>query len=263
MIVACPNCITRFSVKAGTLGEAGRKVRCSKCGKEWLQRPVIPDQAPPALPGIPSNSALNSLTSPGPRASPATQAHISETAANQKFRGLLRGGAKKNGNENTSPMPNPARAVQKTNKNMFRWARWGGLVSVLILLLTVSILMRDRLIDILRDTTHLYAIISKSPPNPLEGLAIKGIDLRWERKDGIVILNVKGQIFNLSQLKKPSQKIRVILLDSNDKKLVQWSFEPVPDYISPGGYIDFQTLIREPPENIATALVKFETHVRD
>ena len=263
MIVACPNCTTRFSVKAETLGEVGRKVRCSKCGKEWIQPPITPGQVAPALLETPSKSAFNSLTSPDPIASPATQIHSSETATNQTLQGLLHNSVKKNGNENTSPPLNSTQAAQKTNKNIFGWAGWGGLVTVLILLLTASILMRDRLIDILRDTTHLYAIISKSPPDPLEGLEIKGIDLRWERKDGIVILNIKGQIFNLSQLEKFSQKIQVVLLDANDKKLVQWSFEPVPDYISPGGYIDFQTLIREPPENIATALVKCETHVRD
>ena len=263
MIVACPNCTTRFSVKAGTLGEVGRKVRCSKCGKEWIQLPITPGQVAPVLPETLSKSAFNFLTSPDPIASPATQTHSSETATNQTFQGLLHNSAKKNGNENTSPPLNSTRAAQKTNKNIFAWAGWGGLVTVLILLLTASILMRDRLIDLLPDTTHLHAIISKSPPDPLEGLEIKGIDLRWERKDGIVILNIKGQIFNLSQLEKSSQEIQVVLLDANEKKLVQWSFEPVRDYISPGGYVDFQTLIRDPPANIATALVKLKAHVRD
>ena len=143
MIVACPNCTTRFSVKAGTLGAVGRKVRCSKCGKEWIQPPITPGQVAPALPETPSKSAFNYLTSPDPIASPATQTHISETATNQTFRGSLHNSAKKNGNKNTSPPLNSTRAAQKTNKTIFGLAGWGGLVTVLILLLTASILLRD------------------------------------------------------------------------------------------------------------------------
>jgi predicted Zn finger-like uncharacterized protein len=39
MIVTCPNCSTRFVVKAEALGAKGRKVRCAKCEHAWFQEP--------------------------------------------------------------------------------------------------------------------------------------------------------------------------------------------------------------------------------
>ena len=35
MILVCPNCTSRFKVKAEAIGGAGRTVRCAKCGHKW------------------------------------------------------------------------------------------------------------------------------------------------------------------------------------------------------------------------------------
>ena len=35
MILVCPNCSSRFKVKPEALGDAGRTVRCAKCGNKW------------------------------------------------------------------------------------------------------------------------------------------------------------------------------------------------------------------------------------
>lgn len=40
MIVSCPTCGTRYTLEAKSVGAAGRKVRCAKCGHTWLQRPA-------------------------------------------------------------------------------------------------------------------------------------------------------------------------------------------------------------------------------
>lgn len=48
MILTCPDCGTRYSVEAGSLGETGRTVRCNNCGTRWTARP--PDDAPRAVP---------------------------------------------------------------------------------------------------------------------------------------------------------------------------------------------------------------------
>jgi predicted Zn finger-like uncharacterized protein len=36
MIIGCPECSTKFGIPDGALGDAGRKVRCAKCGHVWL-----------------------------------------------------------------------------------------------------------------------------------------------------------------------------------------------------------------------------------
>jgi predicted Zn finger-like uncharacterized protein len=37
MIVSCPSCATRYDLPAAALGGAGRKVKCAKCGHNWVQ----------------------------------------------------------------------------------------------------------------------------------------------------------------------------------------------------------------------------------
>lgn len=39
MILTCDNCHTRYDVAPGEIRQAGRRVRCSKCGHEWEQYP--------------------------------------------------------------------------------------------------------------------------------------------------------------------------------------------------------------------------------
>ncbi len=39
MIVICPSCRARFDVDASEIGPQGRTVRCSQCGRDWLQQP--------------------------------------------------------------------------------------------------------------------------------------------------------------------------------------------------------------------------------
>lgn len=44
MIITCPNCGTSYEISPGSLGAAGKPVRCSACGHQWHQMPAI---APP------------------------------------------------------------------------------------------------------------------------------------------------------------------------------------------------------------------------
>src|SRR5262245_13380392 len=44
VVIACPNCGTRYQVPYGTLGPAGREVQCAQCGKPWHATA----EAPPA-----------------------------------------------------------------------------------------------------------------------------------------------------------------------------------------------------------------------
>src|SRR5512138_3244184 len=60
MHIICPHCTTSYAINPGTLGAAGRTVRCSRCKETWLARPedavemaeampaAAPQPAPPA-----------------------------------------------------------------------------------------------------------------------------------------------------------------------------------------------------------------------
>ena len=39
MIISCPQCSSKFAVKAEAIGEKGRNVKCAKCAHKWFQEP--------------------------------------------------------------------------------------------------------------------------------------------------------------------------------------------------------------------------------
>ena len=50
MYIVCPHCTTSLAIKPGTLGAAGRNVRCSRCKEVWLARPQDAVEIAPAMP---------------------------------------------------------------------------------------------------------------------------------------------------------------------------------------------------------------------
>jgi predicted Zn finger-like uncharacterized protein len=76
MIITCPGCQTRFQIKPASLGDAGRTVRCSSCGKRWFVEPFAeapvhplaadrtPDDVPAreAEPGPAPNASKSALS---------------------------------------------------------------------------------------------------------------------------------------------------------------------------------------------------------
>src|SRR5438046_8269275 len=59
MHIVCPHCTTSFAIKPGTLGAAGRTVRCSRCKEVWLARPEDAVEIAPAMPVMAEASGGN------------------------------------------------------------------------------------------------------------------------------------------------------------------------------------------------------------
>ncbi len=79
MVLVCPNCSSRFKVKAEALGEKGRLVRCAKCSHKWhaaisdLQESggsakPTPEKVPPAKKAAAPKAAPPKPTTPKPAA---------------------------------------------------------------------------------------------------------------------------------------------------------------------------------------------------
>ena len=256
MIIVCPNCETHFSIAFSDLGDGGRKVRCKRCGKEWLQRASTLHRE---FSGRPA-------TSIDAESVPAKLAALVERAAHQKLKGSLKTNSKnisKGKQKRTSLIHRGFRAARHATIIVSQNTGWAGFLAILAVLLVVITLLHDEFIDLVPGTANLYATVSKAPLHPFVGLEITDIDLQWEYQEDFSVLNVKGKIFNASREQKIVHKIRVTLLDTNDKELVHWLLEPVPNIAKPGEYVDFHTSIRQPPTDIVTALINFETHVTD
>ncbi len=73
MIITCPACSTFYSIDPTLFGSGETVVRCSKCGKQWLQEPVAatPERTAAAPPPPAPASELAPAPEPAPEPEPA------------------------------------------------------------------------------------------------------------------------------------------------------------------------------------------------
>jgi len=64
VIIACPNCGTRYQVAYSAIGKRGRSVQCAHCGKSWEAHADPPPEPPAATPPAPKEPVVVDLPSP-------------------------------------------------------------------------------------------------------------------------------------------------------------------------------------------------------
>jgi len=71
MRIVCPSCQAAYEVPDKLLGGGVRKVRCARCGTEWVPAadPAAPPEAPAIVPLLPPDDApASAAVAPGPPA---------------------------------------------------------------------------------------------------------------------------------------------------------------------------------------------------
>jgi hypothetical protein len=84
------------------------------------------------------------------------------------------------------------------------------------------------------------------------GLAFRNIIWKAVRRNGITILNVRGEVSNISDSVREVPRMRGHLLDDKDRELQRWTFSASEHRLLPGENISFVTEL----ENPATATTR-------
>ncbi len=123
MIIECPRCTARYDVAETLIGQAGKSVRCAKCGNVWLaRREAVEDDAPvqwPETPQRPPRSETAAEIPPTPE--PAEDEALAEFRDAQQGKG---GFAK---------FPAPGDAPSPSRPRLGGAATIGWLATVLVL----------------------------------------------------------------------------------------------------------------------------------
>jgi predicted Zn finger-like uncharacterized protein len=237
MIVACPECNTRYVVDPRALGAEGRRVRCARCSHVWHHKPppealaevetVAPPPAPESPPAV---ERVEPQVEP-----PAEQAEPEETP--------------------------PARRIQLPALAEPRGRRWLA-AAWLVLLAAVGLAAggavweRDAVIRAWPPSARLYSLLGLAVPQPRDVLKVTA-QARRDEENGVPRLVIEGEVANISPEAQQVPKLKVELTDAAKHVVQSWSFDVSTERLLPGASVPFTTSIARPNEAATGMSVTF------
>jgi len=153
MRISCPVCSTSYEVPDPML-PGGRKVRCAKCGHQWVPRPAAPHAPPPARRPIVEAAAE---TPPRGRSgeAPASTPPLPPTGplSPDAHRATIQI------DPDEAPMQPPPR--QRTSTGV--WVGWAASVGIWALVLWAAYAYRAQVMDAWPPSQRLYAALGLGP----------------------------------------------------------------------------------------------------
>lgn len=222
MILTCPNCSTRYQTDAALLGDAGRRVRCAKCGHAWHQAAATPQPEPePELP---------------PAGQPVAASPFSDRAIFAPYAGTA--GA-------TAGHAGPEQSSRPLAERLPLIAGWTGL-ALLVMVIGFSFMhFRQEIAMLWPQSASLYKAFGQDVNT--RGLKFEDVGYRDETQDGQAVLSVTGKLVNITSHELTVPAIRVTLTDNDRRVLYNWSFSANVATLRPGQAVSFVTRLSSPP----------------
>jgi predicted Zn finger-like uncharacterized protein len=276
VIIACPNCGTRYQVPYGAVGASGRDVQCAQCGKSWHATADAPPPPPPAP--SPSEDRLFSpadeaaldraLEAVAADAKPPISASMRDPDHQRTLDEIRAAIAPK-------PQPQPVnaldpallnkakRAFAKRQKGIAdrlpiarlrRTARLGVMVA-LISMLTLGFSLREDFVRWFPQLAGLYATLGL--PVNVVGLQFEGPKTLTLLRDGKTVMRISAKIRSIATRTVPVPPVLVSLLDAKGGTIYQWSVAPQAPSMDPGDLVNFQTEMNAPPDSAVSVQLSF------
>jgi hypothetical protein len=130
---------------------------------------------------------------------------------------------------------------------------WGVLALLLIIIAAMVALAPKTVVSVLPGADRLYAMLGK--PVNTRGLAIQNVHSTWSDADGQRVLQVIGEIVNLTSSEMGVPTVVIALQDKSGKELSQYTTKVLP--LGGGAKSPFMVQIPEPPETVSGLEVRF------
>ena len=130
---------------------------------------------------------------------------------------------------------------------------WGVLALLLIMLAALVAMAPKTVVSLLPGSARLYAMMGM-PVNTL-GLAIENVRSAWDDSGPQRVLQVEGDIVNLTAGEVKVPAVMLSLQDASGKELSQFTTDVLP--LGAGAKSPFSVQIPSPPENVSSLEVRF------
>lgn len=225
MILICPNCAKRYRLAPGSIGPAGRQVRCHACGQAWH---AIPDSATPPPPAPPP-----------PLAAPPQRAGADLPPV-------------------PPPLPPPAPSAPPASSRLPAIVAWLG-VAVLVAIAAGAWLGRGPLVAAVPAMARYYQGLG------IDVAAAPALEIRNQTSERAQegnreVLVVRGEIHNPARDARDVPAVRVALLDGRGQEVAFALADALASRLEPGAATRFDVTIPEPPAAAETYRVTLEHH---
>ncbi len=236
MIIACPNCATKFDVGNVVFPPAGKRVKCARCSHVWLHG--MASEPRPQAEGPVAEAALPVAAGPA--------AAIEAAESPPAFRHQPSDDA-------------PPEMIWAGSDIPRRGRSRGTLIAVAVAAFAVvvagAIVFREAIARAMPGTGPIYAALGFDIN--VVGIEFRRIEYSWSQEDGVKTLAVTGEIVNVTGEERPVPKIRVALRGQGDEELHAWTFEAGVPSLHAGEVHAFREVLAKPPSDAAALEVRF------
>jgi predicted Zn finger-like uncharacterized protein len=124
----------------------------------------------------------------------------------------------------------------------------GGVIGTLVL-------APSAVMSVLPGAARLYALFGM--PVGSHGLAFEGVRYRWTNDGGQNVLEVQGDVVNLTSSPVDVPTVVIALQDESGSEISEWTTEIGEDELAAGGHAPFLRQIPSPPSNVRSVKVRF------
>jgi len=231
MQLTCPNCSTRYILAASALGPEGRQVRCANCGNEWFAEPPEPEEIPvvdfqdaPVQEPEPIPEAVRPIREGS--SVPALPGYEEEDGAEGSFKAIAGG--------------------------------YAAAAAVFLIVFGLLLVMKNQVYAAWPATALIYNLAGSEVPVKGQGMIIDRLAATTMTDgQGVLILNLQGQIINLQSSENDVPALRATLLDEGGEKIESWLIYPEQTMIEGENTLEFKSEYPALPGEAASVNVSF------
>jgi hypothetical protein len=111
--------------------------------------------------------------------------------------------------------------------------------------------------SVLPGASRLYAMLGM--PVGGHGLAFEGVRYGWTNDGGQTVLEVQGDVVNLTEIPVDVPTVVIALRDEKGEEISEWTTEIGAEQLAGGEHAPFLRQIPSPPSNVRSVKVRFSS----